>query len=95
MEHDLPARARAVWADLRGRLLGILGEDLVAMWAHGGTTASGEPAHGGDLDTHVILTLRPDDATAQRRRPNDRPTPFPAGPGTDREGPRRTNRLRP
>ena len=54
------------WTDLRERLVAILGEDLVAMWAHGGATVANDPAHGGDLDVHVILGRRPDASTARR-----------------------------
>lgn len=60
----LPA-ARAAWLDLRDRLVSVLGDNLVAMWAHGGMTVEDDPPHGGDLDTHVILARRPDDATAR------------------------------
>jgi hypothetical protein len=44
----------------------LLGEDLVAMWAHGGTTSIGDPPHAGDLDTYVIVGRRPDEATIRR-----------------------------
>lgn len=46
---DLPPAARAAWVDLRDRLRSALGDDLVAMWAHGGTTSVSDPAHAGDL----------------------------------------------
>lgn len=62
--HDLPPTVRTAWIDLRDRLRGVLGDDLVAMWAHGGNT-SGDPAHSGDLDTYVLLAHRPDEATAR------------------------------
>jgi hypothetical protein len=60
---DLPPMARAAWADLRDRLVAILGDDLVAMWAHGGTVSTGDPPHAGDLDTYVVIARRPDAAT--------------------------------
>ena len=61
---DLPIPARTAWLTLRDELRQILGDDLVAMWAHGGTISVEDPPHGGDLDTYVILTDRPDDVTA-------------------------------
>lgn len=63
---DLPATAQVAWSDLRDELRSVLGDMLVAMWAHGGTTAVGDPAHAGDLDTYVIVARRPDEATARR-----------------------------
>jgi hypothetical protein len=52
--------------DLREQLLDQVGEDLVAMWAHGGTTNVDDAVHVGDLDTYVILLRRPDQATVGR-----------------------------
>ena len=63
---DLPPTARAAWSDLRDRLRSALGEGLVAMWAHGGTTSVADPAHAGDLDTYVLVRRRPDEATIRR-----------------------------
>lgn len=63
---SLPPVARAAWTDLRNRLRSVLGDELVAMWAHGGTTSIGDPAHAGDLDTYVILSATPDAASARR-----------------------------
>ena len=65
MSH-LPATAQSAWSDLRDELRSVLGDDLVAMWAHGGTTVIGDPAHAGDLDTYVIVARRPDEPTASR-----------------------------
>ena len=59
----LPPIARAAWAALHDRLLDLLGDRLVAVWAHGGTTSGSTPGHVGDLDTHVIVTGRPDEET--------------------------------
>lgn len=59
-------REQAAWWDLRDRLLSVLGDDVVAMWAHGGMTVGDDPPHAGDLDTHVILARTPDDASAGR-----------------------------
>jgi len=62
--HDLPDAAQAAWSALRHRLVEILGDDLVAMWAHGGTTSVADPARGGDLDTYVVVARPPDETTA-------------------------------
>lgn len=62
---DLPPAARDAWADLRDRLRSALGDDLVAMWAHGGTTSVADPAHLGDLDTYVLVRRRPDEANVR------------------------------
>lgn len=45
--------------DLRQQLLNQVRDDLVALWAHGGTTNLDDPVHAGDLDTYVILRRRP------------------------------------
>jgi hypothetical protein len=47
--------ARTAWLRLRDALREIVGDDLVAVWAHGGTTFTSDPAHSGDLDTYVIV----------------------------------------
>ena len=62
---SLPPAARTAWLALRDELRRILGEDLVAFWAFGGTTAVEDPAHPGDLDTYVLLARRPDEPTAE------------------------------
>jgi hypothetical protein len=62
----LPAFAQTAWLRLRDELRGILGDDLVAMWAHGGTTGIEDPPHTADLDTYVILARRPAEATADK-----------------------------
>ena len=59
---QLPTAARTAWLALRGELRQIVGDDLVAVWAHGSTIAVDRRPHGGDLDTHVILSRRPDEA---------------------------------
>lgn len=56
--------AREAWLSLRDQLSGILGDDLVAIWAHGGTTAVADGPHRADLDTHVLLARQPDEAAA-------------------------------
>lgn len=65
IEH-LPGHAREAWTELRDRLRSVLGDDLVAMWAHGGTTSIGDPPHAADLDTYVILLRRPDESVSRR-----------------------------
>ena len=52
-------------AGLRDGLRDILGDDLVAMWAHGGTVASAR-SRQADLDTYVVLSRPPDEATRKR-----------------------------
>ena len=63
--HDVPASARTAWLALRDELQRILQDDLIAMWAHGGTIAVDEPAHAADLDTYVIVSRSSDEATAR------------------------------
>jgi hypothetical protein len=63
---DVADAARTAWNRLRDELRTILGDDLVAMWAYGGTIAAGRQPRAADLDTYVILNRRPDEATAQR-----------------------------
>jgi hypothetical protein len=63
---DVSDQARTAWTRLRDELETILGDDLVAMWAHGGTIAAGRLPRAADLDTYVIVNRRPDEATAQR-----------------------------
>ena len=60
---ELPVVARRAWLDLTQELRRELGDDLVAVWAYGGTTSLGDPAHKGDLDTYVIVRHRPDEPT--------------------------------
>lgn len=62
---DLPPASRSAWLELRAELRRILGDDLVAIWAYGGTTAVADEAHAGDLDTYVILAREPDSETAE------------------------------
>ena len=62
---QIPEPARTAWLRLRDGLHDILGDDFVAMWAHGGTIASARPRQA-DLDTYVVLARRPDAATVQR-----------------------------
>ena len=62
--HEVPVSARTAWLALRNELQRILHDDLVAMWAHGGTIAA-DAFHAADLDTHIFVSRRPDDATAR------------------------------
>jgi hypothetical protein len=62
---DLPEPARIAWTGLRNELESILGADLVAMWAHGGTVAIEGPPRPADLDTYVIVRHRIDEPTAE------------------------------
>ena len=54
------------WTRLRDELRTILADDLVAMWAHGGTISSGRAPRATDLDTYVLLRRPPDEETARR-----------------------------
>ena len=62
---QLPEVPRLAWTRLRDELLAILGDDLVAIWAYGGTTAVDGPPRSADLDTYVILRRSPDARAAQ------------------------------
>lgn len=62
----LPAAARAAWLELRDELRQILGDNLVAVWAHGGTAAAGDDPHPADLDTYVILAHAPSSEATTR-----------------------------
>ena len=62
---QLPEVPRLAWTRLREELIAILGDDLVAIWAYGGTTAVDGPPRSADLDTYVILRRSPDAQTAQ------------------------------
>jgi hypothetical protein len=62
---QLPEVPRLAWTRLREQLIAILGDDLVAVWAYGGTTSVDGPPRSGDLDTYVILRRSPDAPTAQ------------------------------
>ena len=54
------------WVSLRDHLRTILGNDLTAMWAHGGSTSVGDPAHDGDLDTYILVSRQPEVVVARR-----------------------------
>jgi hypothetical protein len=61
---------------LRDELLAILGDDLVALWFHGGTTFPDRPRQPGDLDLCAVVTgLTPDERTpdAWTAEPSSRP----------------------
>jgi len=52
---QVPHVAREAWTRLRDDLVRILGDDLVAMWAYGGTITAPTGAPIGDLDTFVVV----------------------------------------
>jgi hypothetical protein len=61
----LPPVARTAWMRLRDALLALLDDDLVAIWAHGGTTAIEGAPIPADLDTYVIIGRPIDERTAE------------------------------
>ena len=61
---ELPSDVRGAWTRLRDELLVILGSDFVAFWAYGAATRPDRPKRLGDVDTHGVLSKRPDQATA-------------------------------
>jgi hypothetical protein len=63
---DVPPTARTAWTRLRDELERILDHDLVAIWAHGGTTFPDARPRAGDLDTYVIVKRRPDARVARQ-----------------------------
>ena len=63
---QLPEAARTAWLRLRDELRSILGEDLVAIWAYGSTTAIEGPPRSADLDTYVIVRGQPDEPARKR-----------------------------
>jgi Aminoglycoside adenylyltransferase, C-terminal domain len=63
-----PPVARAAWTRLRDEMLAILGDDLVALWGHGGMTAADPSVRHGDLDSYAVLARAPDEATAHSIR---------------------------
>jgi hypothetical protein len=74
---DLPEAAAAASLQLRGALLAILGDDLVSMWVHGGTTFADRPTRPGDLDiVAVIAKVDPGERTPRtwRADPGSRPS---------------------
>ena len=62
----IPEPARHAWLTLRNELTGILGNDLVVIWAYGSVVGADRPMRPADLDTHVILRRAPDPSTARR-----------------------------
>jgi hypothetical protein len=59
----VPAVARDAWMRLRDELVTILGDDLVAAWAFGGSASAPATAPFGDLDTFVVIRRPIDPAT--------------------------------
>ena len=60
----VPDRARDAWIRLRDELRAILGDDLVALWAYGGTVSADPSASFGDLDTFAVVRQPIDAETA-------------------------------
>jgi hypothetical protein len=74
---DLPEAPRAASLQLKDELLAILGDDLVGMWLHGGTTFADRPARAGDLDIGVVIaSVAPNERTPGdwRNDPRSRPS---------------------
>jgi len=53
------------WTRLRDEILAILGDDLVALWAYGGSIFPDRPRRLGDLDTFAVLEGTPDERTVR------------------------------
>lgn len=51
----LPKGAKSAWTRLREELVALLGDDLLAIWGHGGTVTMEGPRRSADLDTYVIV----------------------------------------
>jgi hypothetical protein len=62
---DIPPVAAQASIALRDELLAILGDDLVGLWLHGGTTFADRSTVSGDLDIAVVV----DHLTAAERTP--------------------------
>jgi Aminoglycoside adenylyltransferase, C-terminal domain len=74
---EIPKAAATASFELRNALLDILGDDLVAMWLHGGTTFVDRSARPIDLDVCVIVANVPQierSPRAWRADPNSRPS---------------------
>lgn len=63
---EIPDVARIAWVRLGDELQVILRNDLVALWAYGGTTFPDLPSRPGDLDTYAVLDRPPDEETVRR-----------------------------
>jgi hypothetical protein len=62
----LPDAPRIAWTRLRDELLELLGDQLVAIWAYGGTTSVDTPPRPDpELDTYVIVHRRIDESTGR------------------------------
>lgn len=62
---QIPEPARTAWIRLRDELVALLADDLVSVWAHGGTVAVEGSPRLADLDTYVIVRRSIDAPTAQ------------------------------
>ena len=61
---SLPPAARIACETLKERLQEALGPELVALWAYGAQTFPDVPTRPGDIDTHALLSHKPDIKTA-------------------------------
>jgi hypothetical protein len=62
---DLPDLAARAGVRLRDEVLAVVGDDLVAVWLHGGTTFSDRPRRTGDVDVCAVIA----NVSADERRP--------------------------
>ena len=60
----VPGVARTAWMRLRDELVAILGDDLMAVWAFGGTASASATDAFGDLDTFVVVRRPVEASTA-------------------------------
>lgn len=63
---QLPAYAANAVVRIRDELLAIFGDDLLALWLHGGTTFADRPLVRGDIDLAVVLVTLNDDEQRAR-----------------------------
>jgi Domain of unknown function (DUF4111) len=63
---QLPASFAAVWGGLRDELVGILADELIALWAYGARTFPDPPRSLGDFDTFAIISGLPEQERAKR-----------------------------
>lgn len=61
---DLPPTLRDAFVRLRDGLVGLLGRDVIALWAHGAAVLPDRPEQLGDVDTHGVLSRPVDPNTA-------------------------------
>jgi hypothetical protein len=74
---ELPARAADASQRLCEELRAVLGDDLIAVWVHGGTTFADRSARGGDIDVcAAIASVAPSERAPRlwHRDPSSRPS---------------------